>query len=379
MALNLHQQILEQIKSSQHILIATPKLDNGGGLTAALALRLILTKLNKPIELIASPAAIDKLRFLAGSDQARPELASFKKFTISINTAKTKIQEFSYDIKSDRLDIYITPKGGNITGDDISFNSGEYKYDLIFTLSAPDLESLGECYEQNSSFFFNTTIINIDNNPANEHYGQINLIDLSASSVSEIIFDWLKSTNLDLIDETIATNILAGIIIQTKSFKHHSVTPKSLTASAELMKLGADREIIVKRLYRNKTLATLNLWGRVLARLKQDTHYKLAWSMLSRADFVKANGSPENLAGVVEELLSSSPSIEIALILYETESGQIAAELHASSNYNALDLARPWNPLGTPVQADFYLDTDKLIEAENLTINQIRERIKPIK
>ena len=98
--------------------------------------------------------------------------------------------------------------------------------------------------------------------------------------------------------------------------------------------------------------------------------------MVSQTDFEKAGAREDDLQGVVEELLSSTPNIEIVLILYETTSGQIAAELHTSQNYNALELARAFDPLGIKSRADFFLETDKLLAAEEIAINQIRKRIK---
>jgi len=148
-----------------------------------------------------------------------------------------------------------------------------------------------------------------------------------------------------------------------------------VTAS-HLLKLGADRELIINNLNKNKTLATLNLWGRVLARLKTDTHYKLAWSLVSQTDFQKSGSGPENLEGVVAELIANSPQIETTLILYESKAGNIKGIIYTSQNYNALELARLFNPEGHKNRAQFSLTTTRLMAAEELVINKIRERIK---
>ena len=376
MALDTTQQILKLITNSKHILIVSPSKGEHDSLCWSLAVLRMFQKMNKPADLITENPQHAKLDFLPHADNIQTNISSLQKLTISLDIKDNKIDDFSYDIQDDKLNIFLSPQKANLTKSDISIHHKSFKYDLIITIGAHDLESLGGLYQNNTDFFYSTPIVNIDISPSNEHYGQINLIDLSASSAAEIIFDLINTANPQFIDEDIATHLLADLVIRTKSFKDPRTTPKSLSLAADLIRLGAKRDQIVNNLYGNKKLSTLNLWGRVLARLKQDTLYKMAWSMVSQADFQKAQSTQDDLSGITEEILLNSPQIETILILYETKTGQIAAELHTSKNHDALELARAFGPLGNKSRADFYLETDKLFEAEEMTINQIRSRIK---
>lgn len=376
MALNTNQQILELINKSHHILITTSAVNTGDGLSSALALKIYLDKLSKPTDIVATNSGKDKLSFLPAGDKIKTNLGSLKKLIINLDISKNKVSEFNYDISHDKLKIFVTPENGNFNKDDISLEQSDYKYDLIFILGSPDLESLGNLYYNQSNFFYNTTIINIDTNPANEYFGQINLVELNYSSVAEILFDLFKSINPDYITDTIATNLLTGITIKTNSFRATYISPKALTTASQLIKLGADREFIINNLNKNKNLPTLNLWGRVLARLKTDTHYKLAWSLVSQTDFQKSGAGPENLEGLTNELINNSPSIETTLILYEARAGNIKGILYTSDNLNALNLTRAFNPEGHAKRAEFSLSSTKLMAVEGEVVNKIRERIK---
>jgi len=376
MALNINQQILELINKSHHILIITSVTDTGDGLSSALVLKLFLEKLNKPADIIVPESNKNKFSFLPGANKLKSSLTSLKKLIISIDIKNNKINDFNYDISDDKLKIFITPEKGTLEPQAISTSSSDFKYDLIITLGAPDLESLGKLYENNPDFFYNTSIINIDNSAANEHYGQVNLIELNTSSYAEIIYNLVQSFNPEFINEDIATNLLTGIIIKTNSFRATYINPNCLLTASKLIKLGADRQFIINNLNKNKNLPTLNLWGRVLARLKQDTHYKLAWSLLSQTDFKKSGATTDNLDGVVNELITNSPQIEITLLLFETTDGHIAGKLYTSDNYNSLHLCRPFNPQGDSHEAFFTLKATRLIEVEQQIIDKIRERIK---
>jgi bifunctional oligoribonuclease and PAP phosphatase NrnA len=378
MALNKNQQIIELIEKSHHILLTTAITNTGDGLSSALAFKALLDKIGKPTDIVVTESQKEKLSFLPGADKIKSKLGSLKKLVINLDISKNKVGEFNYDISDDKLKIFVTPENGTFSENDIKIESSDYKYDLIITFGSPDLESLGSLYESHTDFFFNTTIINIDNDASNDHYGQVNLVELNFSSVAEIIFDLIESINPEHLTDQTATHLLTGLIIKTNSFRASHISPKALITASHLLKLGADRDFIINNLNRNKNLPTLNLWGRVLARLKTDSHYKFAWSMLSQTDFQKSGAGPENLDGVVSELIVNSPTIENTLILYESAEGNIKGILYTSPNFNSLDLARPFNPEGHKNKAEFSLESTRLMEIEAEVIDKIRNRIKTI-
>jgi len=376
MALNTYQQITELINRSRNILITTPNQDSGDASAAALALLIVLKQNSQPADVVVSERIKNKLNFINASNQFKTAVSALKKFIISVNISKNKINEFSYDIKDDQLNIFIVPEKGQLNQKDIAVNSGNFKYDLIITINCADMESIGNLYINNTDFFYNTPIINIDNNPANEYFGQINLIDLNSASCAEITYELIKNCYPKSLTEDIATCLLTGTIIKTKNFRQPSITPRSLNLAAELIDLGADKNAINQNLY-HKSLPTLNLWGRVLARLKQDLHYKLAWSLISQSDFEKSNTNESHIEGVVEELISNSPQTEIVLILFEKNNHKISGYIYSSPNYNSINLTRPYHPIGTKSRAEFELETEKLIDAEQTIVNYLRQQIKP--
>ena len=123
-----------------------------------------------------------------------------------------------YIIENNKLNFIISPQDGFFTDEDISSSVSGFKYDLIITIDGQDLESLGRIYDNNIEFFYKTPIINIDQSPENEEFGQLNILDLKAVSVTEILFILMNDYNKKLIDEDIATCLLTGIIFRTKSF-----------------------------------------------------------------------------------------------------------------------------------------------------------------
>lgn len=377
MALTINQQIFENIKNSQKILITFKKDWSGDALSGALAIFLLLKKMNKQAEIVCQDFSEPKnFSFLPQLNQIKPNLSGLKNFVISLDLTKGKVKNFSYDVKDNQLNIYLTPESGNLEEKNISFKSGNYKYDLIITLDSDSLESLGALYDQNTDFFFNTPIINIDHSPENEQYGQINLVELAKTSTAEIIFDLIEQYDINLLDQEIATCLLAGMISKTKSFKTSNVTPRALNIASQLILNGAERDLIIQHLYRTKSINTLKLWGKVLARIKNDPNYKMVWSYLTQKDFIELSLQNPNLSEVIEELIISSPEAEIIILFFENEKNGITGLIYTSKNFDSLFLAKAFHPAGTKTLATFELTQNDLAQASKEVIESIKANIK---
>lgn len=319
MALNLNQQIFETVQKSSHPLIAFRKNWSGDAVATSLALRAVLKKLGKPMVDVASDgfAAPKNFNFLPEIGAIKPDINNLRKLIISLDVAGNQIGGLHYEMNGDKLNIFVAPEGKNLDAKNISTAFSDYKYDLALVLDTPDLESLGGIYHKNSEFFYRTPVVNIDHSPANENFGQINLVEMNSTSTAETLFNFLESLDPRLIDEEVATLLLAGMISKTRSFKSPNVTPRTLGIASQLVARGARREEIVKNLYQTKTIGTLKLWGRTLMRLKSDPSAKIVWSLLTRDDFITSGAEAEDLPEVIDELIANSPDADIVVLFYE--------------------------------------------------------------
>ena len=378
MARETNTQIKELLQKSKKILITTAKEATGDGLASSLALFLFLKKINKNCEIIIDDFTLPKeYAFLPQAEEVKKEAARLKKFVISLNTAQTGIEELSYDLDGQNLKIYVSPKQGVFTPEDLKFATSEFTYDLIIVLNTSDLESLGKLYDHHRDLFYQLPVINIDHQPTNEQYGHLNLTDMTAASTSEIVFALINDWPEKMLDEKIATCLLTGLISATRGFRTTNVTPRTLAAAGELIKLGANRQNIINQLYQTKTIDTLKLWGRLLARLQYDPQTKLVSSKLNPFDFTESNTTAKDLNGVVDELIAHNPLAELIIIFYQIEAGQSQVLAKSLSSANLLNLLRPFAPQGSAQQASFALNKN-LEETEKEVINLIAQQLKPI-
>lgn len=378
MSLLIQQQIFEIIKRKERVLIVFAKNFNGDSLASALGLSLFLKKLEKDVTLVCDGfEAPIKFKFLPMVSEVKNKFKISRKFTIGLDISKTKMENLSYQIKDEKLEIYINPLEGVFSKEDVSFSDSEFRYDLIFVLDTADLESLGKVYEDNVDFFYQTPIVNIDHSAENENFGQINLVDLTANATSEIIFSLLEN-NLNILDEDLATALYTGIVAKTQSFKSSKVTPKTLNIAAQLISAGARRDEIIKNLFQTYSLLSLKLWGRALARLKEEFDGQLVWTVISQEDFIKTAAGEEHLQGVAEELILTLPNVEVIVLIYQGKEDVISVLVYTKKNVDAREIVSSFKPLGDKNQSKFTLIGKNLREVEEETINLIKNNLQEI-
>lgn len=375
-------QFKKLISDSQNILIVFSDDQDGDALASSLAFKNYLRQQNKRVDVVCPNFSLaQKFKFLSGIDDIKPGFQGLKKFIIRVNVAKAKIKNLSYDIKDDWLSVNLTPTGGVITKDDIRTAETDYKYDLIVLFNVSDLEALGDLFFNNTELFYQVPTINIDHRSHNEHYGKINMVEITATSSAEILFKALEQTDTNYIDAEVATSLLAGMIAETQSFKSNNVSPKTLKLAGRLLNLKADREKIVQHLYRTKTIAGLKLWGLVLSNLNHDPASGLVWTAISKSDFLRSGATTSDLKEVIKEISDNTPEARSVLVVYENpelNTSEIFALLYTEKNLDASRLAVKFHPLGGKAEASFSLKNISLMEATKAITTEINEKIKRI-
>jgi nanoRNase/pAp phosphatase (c-di-AMP/oligoRNAs hydrolase) len=298
-------------------------------------------------------------------------LEGAKDYVLSLDIDKEKLQQLRYEVSEKKLRIFITAKSGELKENNISIESAKFKYDLIIVIGTGDLENLGTIYDENSELFYEAPVVNIDHNPSNEYFGKINLVDVTVSSSSEIIFNLISSIDEKLFDENISTNLLAGIISETESFQNKNTTPKAFLAAASLVSFGANKQNITRFLYKTKSISLLKLMGKVMSNLKYNSQYKLGWSVISE-EFASDDAQLENLRTAIKDLGSSSPEFNLLFVLFK-QNNAIKGIINFSEKTPIDSLARLFGGDVDNGQIVFASKEQLIENAEKETLKNIKE------
>lgn len=312
------QQTVNWIRKSSNILILTHKKIDGDALASTIALYSVLKKLNKNVTAVCEDPIPEVFQFLPMHDVIHNSLSSTRDFVVSVATGDAEVDSLRYTIEEGKINIFISPKKGEILQKDISFTKRYNKYDLVIVLDTPELEALGSIYEKNIDLFFSLPLVNIDHKVSNTYFGKINLVDVTASSTAEILMHLFSSLpEKDIFDEDLATLLLTGIIVDTGSFQNPNTTPKSFATASRLIGMGARQQEIIKHIYKTKKLSTLKLWGKILGNVKNDPIFRFLWSSISYKDIPENKNALAEVIQLMDSLLSNTPGAEIIVMLFE--------------------------------------------------------------
>jgi bifunctional oligoribonuclease and PAP phosphatase NrnA len=271
------------------------------------------------------------------------------------------------------LKIYITPEKGSIDPRDFSFIPAKSKYDAIIVLGSPDKETLGKVSEENPDIFYEVPVINIDHHPDNENFGQINMVQMTASSTAEVAFEIFEKLDATLVDENISNCLLAAIISGTESFQRKNTTPKCLQVAAKLMDNGAKQQEIIRWIYKTQPFNTLKLWGRIMARLNWEEKLKLAWSLVSVEDFVQSRSNPQDIPFILEKIKDNYSAGEIFMVLYNEKMDTVMGMIKCVNSEMTKKMAEI---LGGEIKQDitiFKFEGKNIVEVEKEVLEKLRK------
>jgi len=301
MALTPLQQSVNAIQNARQVLIAPSAELDGDTLASAYAIGKALERAGKDVCVLLPEEEPERFSFLPKPSRVSLEMVFDREYTLSIDTRAIPIKDLRYEQQDDALKLYLTAPS-HFTRDHVNLETGPHKHDLVIVVGATDLEGLGEAFEKYPQAFSEVPVLNIDRHAANERFGDINFIDITASTVSELVLAFLESWDTSAITEEIATCLLAGIVDGTKSFSVVSVTPRTLTAAARLLSQGAKQTDVIRHLYKSRSVNHLRFFGRLLARMEFEETRGLAYATLEPEDFAEHELHPRDIPHILEDV-----------------------------------------------------------------------------
>ena len=332
MSLDSMEQFEKILLSTKKPLILLPQNPSGDAISSGWSLYFFLKKNNiNPTIAVYDPLNnIKKFGFLPQPKNLQKNILGSRDFILSFKTDRNKIIDIKTEQKENETLIYITPEYGSIDPRDFSFVPAKFKFDLLICLNSPDKESFGKIFEDNPDIFYETPLINIDHHSTNDNYGQINIVDMTASSTAEILYKLFKKINPESLTEKIIKCLLTGIISATNSFQNKQTTPQALKISSELMDNGANQQEIIRHLYKTQPFSLLKLLGRIMSKLKWNEKLKLVWATVSIEDFVQSRTEPTDLSFALDKIQNNYETGKIFLILYLQKPGIVRGLLKFS-------------------------------------------------
>lgn len=276
-------EILEEIKKAEKIVILTHESPDGDAIGSSLAMKLMLKELDKKPDVII------------------PEYPRMFKFLP--------------------------------LADEIKIDSEVKKYDLAISLDCGNFKRLAK-----NEYFENAqkTIV-IDHHGSNNMYGDLNYVNPASPACCEILISMAEYFGVEISKE-IGTCIMTGIITDTGGFRYSGITPDTFEYTAELIRVGVDIPDIYKRAMGTKTKANFELTKRVVDRMELLEDGKVSFTYMTTQDELEVNAEPGDHEGLVN-IGKDIEGVQVAIFIRQKDNEDVyKVSLRSEDGINVSDI-----------------------------------------
>jgi bifunctional oligoribonuclease and PAP phosphatase NrnA len=180
-------------------------------------------------------------------------------------------------------------------------------------------------------------ILKIDHHPGDDQFGRFNYVDTEVSSTAELVYHLCTDLGIPF-DAALGTWIYTGIAFDTGRFRFSSTTPNALIIAGEMVRAGANPQLIAEQLFYEYRPTTLSLLASTLQSLECLLDGRVSVLSLDYALLGQARYRDEDADGFVDYAVSLQ-GIEVALFLREHEPGQVRVSLRAKHDFDVRAVA----------------------------------------
>lgn len=258
--------ILEEIKKANKIVILTHENPDGDAIGSSLGLSLALKQLDKEVDVII------------------PEFP--------------KIFEFLPDTEN------------------IQKESDIEIYDLAIALDCSDIQRLNGF----AKYFEDAKVkIVIDHHGKNKMFGDYNYVDPVAPACAQILIAMLEYFNIDITKE-IGTCLIAGIITDTGGFRYSGVTTETFEFASWILSKGINISEIYRKVLQTKTKTNFELTKLAMERMEFLENDKISYTYITKEDEEEIGTQHGDHEGLVE-IGRDIEGVEVSVFIREAEKG----------------------------------------------------------
>ena len=188
-------------------------------------------------------------------------------------------------------------------------------------------------------------VANLDHHISNSRFGNLVIVDTDAAASGELLYELFTAMRLR-ISETMATNMLAGLLTDTGRFRHSNTSPSALRTAAHLVELGASLATLTEQLYFTIPAHDIKSTAQILSTLELHANGLIS-TMFVTHDYVVED--PDNLV----DLGRAIEGVEVAVLFSEMKDERIRVSLRSKSRVNVSAIAEAFGGGGHERAAGF--------------------------
>ena len=211
--------------------------------------------------------------------------------------------------------------------------------EIIFTLDFNTLNRTGNLateLEQVTADF-----ILIDHHQQPDDYALVTYSDVEMCSTSEMVFHFMeKLKGIQLLNKKIATQLYAGIMTDTGSFRFSTTTATTHRVIANLIEAGAENASIHQNVYDTNSPDRLKLLGTALNNIVILPQFRTAYITISQNELNNNNFKKGDTEGFVNYALSISGDIFAIIFIENKKEDIVKISLRSKGDFSVNEFSR---------------------------------------
>lgn len=231
-------------------------------------------------------------------------------------------------------------------------------FDWVIIVDAGNRERIGDVEQLISK---HAKIANIDHHISNTKFGDLVLLDYDAAASGEVLFEIFTELGIR-VTQSVATNLLAGIITDTGRFRHSNTSPTALRVAAALVEAGASLSQLTEQLYFSIPAKDVLSTSQILSSLEFFENGLVSTMFVPRDYAVE---DPDNLI----DLGRAIDGVEVAVLFSEMKDNRIRVSMRSKSRVNVSAIAERFGGGGHERAAGFRMYG---------TMRTVQQRLLPV-
>ncbi len=217
-------------------------------------------------------------------------------------------------------------------------------------------------------------LINIDHHKSNERYGTINVIDTTAISTTQVLFEIFMENEIK-INPKMATALYAGLLDDSHGFLAPKTDARSFKMAARLSELKAETSHCATALFHENSLAALRLKGVMFEKMSLLFDARVVVHLVTRRMMDHCGAREVDCEAALEESMGL-PQVELALMLRENRDGKIKASLRSIGERDVEVMASTFGGGGHRHAAGFDVAGESLDSVYEKALGIIKEEMR---
>jgi len=208
----------------------------------------------------------------------------------------------------------------------------------VVALDAGDLSRLGKRVE----IFNNAEItINIDHHNTNDQFAQYNFVNVTSSSVGEILYQLIKMMGIEF-DTDIATCLYVAISTDTGGFRYSNTTSVTHQIAGDLLNSGVNVAEVSQEIFDTVSYEKVMLMGAAINSLELFENGRIAFITISD-DVMKSTGAKEEECDGIVNIGRNIRGVEVAVMVRSRTDGEVKVNLRSNSYVDVSEIAKRYS------------------------------------